>query len=158
MYIQANIMKYSKENKHIESCIFRLPESKIFDAKLNISIIDDDRKYIELFNSILSEELNLDFILSKWHRVTDMIEAYRNNSLNSVDLIILDLSMPSINGHMSLQKLKEYDKLKNVPVIVHSSMNDYENKITTYRLEASAYFVKPLNIKLFKSFIYGTIN
>jgi DNA-binding response OmpR family regulator len=52
------------------------------------------------------------------------------------DIIILDLVMPSIDGKIVLKRIKEIAHVKNIPVIIHSSMNNYENIIKMNKLEA----------------------
>lgn len=44
------------------------------------------------------------------------------------DIIILDIVLPGIDGYEFLKKVKSNDKLKNIPVIVASNLNQDEKK------------------------------
>jgi len=46
------------------------------------------------------------------------------------DVIILDIILPGIDGYEFLKKVKSNDKLKDIPVIVASNLNQNENKTT----------------------------
>lgn len=65
------------------------------------------------------------------------------------DLILLDLNMPRMNGHEFLESMKADDNLKGIPTIV-MSMSDSEADIEkSYRLQASAYITKPVELDAF---------
>jgi len=65
------------------------------------------------------------------------------------DLILLDLNMPRMNGHEFLERMKADDDLKSIPVIVMSmSESDIDMK-ESYRLQASAYISKPIELEAF---------
>ncbi len=124
--------------------------------KLNIVIIDDNIKDIRLTKELLEVESNIKFmVLSYTNPHEALIDLESNSTLP--DIIILDLVMPSIDGRMVLKRIKEITKIKNTPVIIHSSMNKYESIIKISKLEAHAFFRKPLNIEAFENFILGTL-
>lgn len=141
-----------------ESCIFNLPTDKLFQENLEIMIIDDSKKDIALFETILKESKDLDFSLFKFSKPSEALNALKSNNINLPNLIVLDLNMPAINGFMMLQEIQQLLADKNIPIVIHSSMSDYKNKMKIHNMKADAFFAKPLDVKLFKSFIYGTIN
>ena len=49
-----------------------------------------------------------------------------------IDLILLDLVMPIMDGFETLEKLSEHDKWRNIPVIVLSSVSSEEDVIKTF--------------------------
>jgi len=59
------------------------------------------------------------------------------------DLILLDVEMPEINGYDAAKKLKDNDKLKNIPFIFLTSMNDAESEIKGLNIGAIDYIHKP---------------
>lgn len=48
---------------------------------------------------------------------------------NPPDLIFLDIMMPEMDGFEVCTRLKEEEKLRDIPVIFISAMNDTENKV-----------------------------
>jgi DNA-binding response OmpR family regulator len=66
--------------------------------------------------------------------------------LNSPDLIVLDLGMPSgtLQGAELLAMLRETEAWKHVPVVILSGYGDVVNRTILTRLGASAVLTKPL--------------
>ena len=69
-----------------------------------------------------------------------------NDSRNDTpSIILLDLSMPKMNGLEFLGKIKKTEHLKRVPVVVLTSSNNIRDKNDCFDAGASGYFVKPLD-------------
>jgi len=124
--------------------------------KLKVVIIDDNIKDIALTKELLEVQSNINFTILSHTNPHHALLALESKFILP-DIIILDLIMPSIDGNIVLKRLKEIAHIKNIPVIIHSSMNNYENIIKMNKLEAHAFFEKPLNIEAFESFILGTL-
>lgn len=62
---------------------------------------------------------------------------------NTIDIILLDLMMPNMNGFEALKKLKENPLYREIPVIIVTS-EENERK-STYRLGANDFISKPYN-------------
>ena len=61
----------------------------------------------------------------------------------SPDLIILDVTMPVMDGVTMLTKLKEDPKLKAIPVIMLTSESGHDNVLLITKLGAHDYQIKP---------------
>lgn len=61
-------------------------------------------------------------------------------------LILLDLSMPGIDGFQTLRRLKESPQLMDTQVIVISASDDTEDKVAGLELGACDYVTKPFNL------------
>lgn len=59
------------------------------------------------------------------------------------DLIILDITMPVMDGVTMLTKLKENTELKGIPVIMLTAESSQENVAYIARLGVRDYLVKP---------------
>lgn len=59
------------------------------------------------------------------------------------DLIILDVTMPVMDGVTMLGKLKEDPELKSIPVIMLTAESGRENILTIARIGVRDYLVKP---------------
>ena len=69
------------------------------------------------------------------------------------DLILLDLNMPKKNGHEVLLELKADEKLSVIPVIIFSASSAEGDILKSYRLHASAYVTKPIDLEEFISVV-----
>ncbi|SFC44318.1 Response regulator receiver domain-containing protein [Marinospirillum celere] len=65
------------------------------------------------------------------------------------DLILLDLNMPRMNGRQFLEKVKQDENLKSIPVVVLTTSEAETDIISSYDLGASGYIVKPVDINDF---------
>jgi two-component system, cell cycle response regulator len=59
------------------------------------------------------------------------------------DLVILDITMPVMDGVMMLVKMQEDTELKTIPVIMLTSESGQENMQEIIKLGARDYLVKP---------------
>jgi len=63
----------------------------------------------------------------------------------SIDLIILDIMMPGMDGYQVLEKLKTDPGKKDIPVLIFSAMVQEKEIEKGYRLGASGYIKKPFD-------------
>jgi len=68
------------------------------------------------------------------------------------DLILLDIMMPEMNGWQVLKRLKESEKLKNIPVVIISARTDITAK-KAGGFYADDYIEKPFAINDVKNVI-----
>jgi CheY-like chemotaxis protein len=71
--------------------------------------------------------------------------ALRRAELAGLDLIVLDLVLPDMDGHTVLQRLRAMPAPP--PVIVASARSDYGNFARALREGAEAYLVKPFRVR-----------
>lgn len=76
-----------------------------------------------------------------------------NQNAQRPDLIILDLNMPRMNGHEFLEVMKADDDLKSIPTIVMTMSRSEIDVRESYRLQASAYITKPMELDAFAQVI-----
>jgi len=69
------------------------------------------------------------------------------------DLILLDLSLPILNGFDVLMLIKNDESLKSIPVIVLSTLDSEESRRIAYWRRADSYVVKPADLAGFTTAI-----
>ncbi len=65
------------------------------------------------------------------------------------DLMLLDLNMPTMNGHELLAEIKNDPKLCMIPVVVLTTSGSQDDVKKSYSLQASCHIVKPLDLDEF---------
>lgn len=60
-------------------------------------------------------------------------------------LILLDLKLPKVNGLQILQRIREDERTKVLPVVVLTSSAEDRDRIESYRLGVNSYIVKPVD-------------
>lgn len=64
-------------------------------------------------------------------------------------LILLDLKLPKMDGLQVLQKMREDDRTKRLPVVVFTSSSEQEDMLKSYDLGANSYVRKPVEFDEF---------
>ncbi|HIW32887.1 MAG TPA: response regulator transcription factor [Candidatus Paenibacillus intestinavium] len=105
-------------------------------SKETILIVDDEKEIIKLVEIYFQNE---DFQLLK---ATNGLEALDILSKTSVDLIILDVMMPHMDGIETCMKIREE---RNMPIIMLSAKGQDIDKITGLSIGADDYVTKPFS-------------
>lgn len=71
------------------------------------------------------------------------------------DLILLDLNLPGKSGMEILEDIKSREELKSIPVVILTSSEEEEDILKSYKLHASAYVTKPINLEGFGKIVSG---
>lgn len=69
-------------------------------------------------------------------------------SESAINLIILDIMMPGMDGYEVLKRLKSDPEKKGIPVLIFSAMVQEKEVEKGYKLGADGYIKKPFDAKL----------
>jgi GAF domain-containing protein/CheY-like chemotaxis protein len=67
------------------------------------------------------------------------------------DLVLLDIMMPKLNGYEVLERMKADERLRHIPVIMISAVDEIDSVIRCIELGAEDYLPKPFNPTLLKA-------
>lgn len=101
-----------------------------------ILIVDDNREIVDSLGKLLALE-GYDIITAY-----DGMEALEQLEKNKIDLILLDVMMPRLNGLSALMKIRESYK---IPAIILSAKTEESDKVSGLVLGADDYVSKPYN-------------
>ena len=104
--------------------------------KESILLVDDELSYLELLKSILQQEGYTNVITeSNPLNVPNILRTQQ------IDLILLDIYMPQMNGLQLLEKITpEYP---NIPVIIVTAVDDKEIALEAIKFGAYEFIIKP---------------
>ncbi len=105
--------------------------------KKNILIVDDDPAILRLLST------NLKIRGYEVISATDGEESLEAVQRDFVDLIILDLMMPKVDGVEVVRRIREWS---DVPIIILSARGDENDKVKCLELGADDYLTKPFGI------------
>ena len=115
---------------------------------MKLLITEDDATIREGICAYLSE-FNYETI-----EACDGREALSKFESNKIDLVILDIQIPFINGLDVLRKIREKS---NLPVLILTAFSDEEFKITAFSNLADGYIEKPFSLPVLKARIDALI-
>lgn len=104
---------------------------------MNILIAEDEQDIRNLLKIALEEEGY--YIFS----AKDGLEAYKIMLEQEIDLAVMDVMMPKLDGFNLLRKIRE---ISNVPVIFLTARGDDMDKVLGLGMGADDYVVKPFNM------------
>lgn len=106
-----------------------------------IVIIDDTPENLHLLNEILSE---------RGYKVRALPNGQMGLSAcrtSPPDLVLLDITMPGMNGYEVAAELKSDSTTKDVPIIFISAMTQTEDKVRAFQAGGVDYVTKPLQVE-----------
>ncbi|MEG1972047.1 MAG: EAL domain-containing protein, partial [Oscillospiraceae bacterium] len=126
--------------KELDSELQRYRTSWLFPAnKINTVLIVDDAA---INRTVLKKILQNGF---RFLEASNGEEAIRilNDKQNQIDLILLDISMPVMDGKEFLKYKKNLPELDGIPVIMITVDDSPEQQTSTFSLGANDYIIKP---------------
>lgn len=121
--------------------------------RCRLLIVDDKPDNLVALEAVLNDEYDL-------ISANSGAEALEELEKHDVDVILLDIQMPHMDGYETARRIKQIDRLKNIPIIFVTAIftdNPYIRK--GYEAGAVDYFTKPfdpdilrLKVKIYASF------
>lgn len=102
----------------------------------HILIVDDNITNLKLAEQVLRSSYKVTLL-------TSAIQTMKFLMRNTPDLILLDIKMPGMNGFETLSTIKSIPRLRKIPVIFLTALNDQKNEIKSLKLGAVDFIAKP---------------
>ncbi|MDH5473414.1 MAG: hybrid sensor histidine kinase/response regulator [Gammaproteobacteria bacterium] len=110
-----------------------------------ILTVDDNPSNLQLLDGFLAGG---DYNILKAENGEEALKVSRNNS---IDLVLLDIMMPGMDGYQVCETLKKMPDKADVPVIFLTARNDIESMIKGFNVGAVDYLTKPINVEEFRA-------
>ncbi len=126
--------------------------------------INFDENYQPTILIVDDEKINIDYIVKSFDSrfkakiTTDSKLVFKILEKNKIDLILLDIQMPGINGFEIAKKLKEDERYSNIPFIFLTSQSETDSLVQGFELGAIDYITKPFNLAELKARINTHVN
>ncbi|MEA3288875.1 MAG: hybrid sensor histidine kinase/response regulator [Campylobacterota bacterium] len=108
--------------------------------KSNILIVDDTETNIDILVDLLGDQYEI-LVALNGETALEILKT------EHVDLILLDIMMPGLNGYDVCKELKQNDKTKDIPVIFLTAMSDEASIEKAFELGGVDYVMKPFRPK-----------
>ncbi len=101
-----------------------------------ILIVDDEPRYLRLLEANLRSD-GYDVVLA-----ADGLQAVEIFSADPVDLILMDVMMPNLDGFAACQRIRQFS---NVPIIILTAKGEEQDRVRGLDMGADDYLVKPFS-------------
>lgn len=118
------------------------------NENISVLIVDDNQDNLKVISN---------YLLKKDYKIalaTDGESALRILESNKIDLILLDIMMPGMDGFEVCTKLKEKKETKDIPVIFLSARSETDDIVKGFQTGGVDYVTKPFN----KEELYARVN
>jgi CheY-like chemotaxis protein len=128
-------------------------------SPLILIVEDSEEDYEAALRAFKAAQLNNPFFWCKSGRMAmDYLRregAFKGIDTASPGLILLDLNMPGIDGHKTLQFIKGDPQFKDIPVIILTTSGHERDITACYREGANSYIQKPITFEGLSGAIKG---
>jgi len=108
-------------------------------SNCRVLLVDDTKTNIDILVQTLKDDFKLGVALNGRKAID-----YATN--NPVDLILLDVLMPEMDGYDVCRQLKENPATQHIPIIFITAMDAPEHKTRGFEMGAVDYITKPFDI------------
>ena len=116
-------------------------EAKIPDKIGTILIVDDESANLDIIDKILQQSNHKTFTAESGEEALKILK----KESAKIDLILLDLIMPEVNGMDLLKKLKDNNNTYHIPVIMLSALDEIDTIVECISMGADDFLIKPVN-------------
>ena len=109
--------------------------------KEKLLIVDDSRFQRVVFREMLAEKF-------------EILEAVDGNN---IDIVLLDLVMPNMDGFEVLRKRQTIKEFESIPVIALTTSNEISFQTEAFELGANDFIMKPVDARIAISRINNTL-
>ena len=106
-----------------------------------ILIVEDEKSIIALLTRVLSQAGHV--VTSAANGAEGILKIQRE----APDLVIMDMSMPRLNGWDATRLLKASPATRHIPILALTSAITAEDRMEAYRAGCDAYETKPIDLK-----------
>ena len=115
--------------------------------KVNILVVDDDRGAVELIQMMLKVRGYGVVVAYSGSEALELLEdALERTSLWEplpIDLVLLDIMMPGLDGFKVCQQIKQDQRLRHIPVIMVTALENTSDRVAAVEFGADGYITKP---------------
>ncbi|MGK5092018.1 response regulator [Deltaproteobacteria bacterium TL4] len=117
------------------------------DPLIKILLVDDQPDNLFFLEEALKKENR------QFYKALSGVQALEHLKQDLFDLIILDVSMPIMDGFETMSRIQKLEGLNPIPVVIFMTAlsKDDDNILKGYQSGASDYLLKPIDIRILRS-------
>jgi len=114
-------------------------------------VVDDNKVNRLLLGRSLEQQGHIIEMAENGRQALEMLQS------KPFDLVLLDIEMPEMNGYQVLEKVTSDLKLRDIPIIITSALEEVESVVRCIEMGAEDYLTKPVNPVLLKARIGASL-
>ncbi|SDL11736.1 Signal transduction histidine kinase [Salinimicrobium catena] len=138
LFLHSDENKLSSRQKKIMADLHN-PKHLLKDKK--VLVVDDDKRNSYALTKALTESGMKVVVAENGKLAIEKLEEEKD-----VDVVLMDVMMPVMNGYEATTQIREYDAFKDLPIISLTAKAMPEDKAKSLEAGANDYLTKPVNI------------
>ncbi len=104
-----------------------------------VLVVDDDARNVKLIEALLRSQ---DYEVLKAYSGEEALDLVQKAS---IDVVLLDIMMPVMDGYEVCRRLKANELTRMLPVVMVTALDDLNDKVTAIEAGADDFLTKPVN-------------
>jgi putative two-component system response regulator len=135
----AAALELAREQKGRRIYYHTRPGAERREDRPRVLVVDDDRRNVKLLEGYLNAQ------------GYEVLKAYGGEEAltllagSDVDLVLLDIMMPGLDGYQVCERIKARDSTRFIPVILITALDDLKAKVRGIEAGADDFLTKPAN-------------
>jgi CheY-like chemotaxis protein len=143
---------YDEASLFLHRIVKKMPEKQrrmitnLYDADMmfrdkKVLIADDDMRSVFALSKLLEEKGIQVLKAENGRKALDLLDTH-----SDVDLILLDMMMPDMDGYETMQRLRSSEDMRNIPIIALTAKAMKKDRERCIQSGASDYLAKPVDM------------
>jgi len=111
-------------------------------------MVVDDSKTVRSYHGSILKGMGIDVLEAE-----NGMEALEKSLGATIDLYLVDVNMPVMDGYSFIKDLRKQDDHKNVPIIMITTQAKDEDKVNAYKVGANLFETKPIRPDQLQAYI-----
>lgn len=112
----------------------------------NILVVEDDIRNVYSLTNILEPRGAKVHIARNGREALDMLEKLKGNAASAIDLVLMDVMMPEMDGLTATREIRKNPEWKKLPVIMLTAKAMRDDQDRCMEAGANDYMAKPLDV------------
>ena len=123
-------------------------------ARGHLLVVDDNKINLMMLTRALTSQ---GYQVSTAMDGGQALKILESNQAATIDVVLLDILMPDMDGYQLLEQIKGKEQLRHIPVIMISALDEMDSVIKCIEMGATDYLHKPYNPALLEARLNATL-
>lgn len=146
--LQARVKSLIALKRYEEQLEARIRSEKNFSDLAQQELISREKTLLLVEDDEVAAKLVLGCLKDSHYRIehfTDGVSAVRRAEEGEIDLVLLDILLPEMNGFEVCRQLKSMQQIQNAQIVMITCLKDTESKIRGIEMGVDDFLIKPID-------------
>ncbi len=117
--------------------------NNLLDDQVRILVVDDSQEFLDMLDGQLRHAGYSVTSTLSGQEALDILRQASQPGQKSIDLVVLDIMMPDLDGIEVLERIRSDESLLDIPVLMLTCLESVDDKVRAFNAGANDYLTKP---------------